>query len=291
MLFLFLAPSVLLYCTFFIYPSIQAFYVSFFDWNGFTASKDFIGLGNFFELFSKDFFWKVVFKNTLLIIFAGGFFIFAVAFLFAGLLSTNIRGRQLFRGLLFFPAVINPVAVAILWSFIYNKQWGLLNNILGIFGLGFLQKTWTAPEYLFWAILVAIVWMYTGFYCVILLAALDRVPPGQIEAAKLEGAGDILIFFRIKIPLIWDVLITALILWGITAVKEFSLLYAWGGGIDLPPDGMQNLAVHMYINAFGKRVAIFRMGYSTAMGVLMFLFVAVLVGAISLLTKRETIEY
>ena len=147
------------------------------------------------------------------------------------------------------------------------------------------------PSTLFWAILVAMVWMYTGFYCVILLAALDRVPESHIEAATLEGASEFTIFFKIKIPMIWDVLVTALTLWGINSVKEFALLYAWGGGVDIHPDGATNIAVRMYITAFGKRVTIYRMGYSTAMGVLMFLAVAIIVVVISAVMKREKLEY
>ena len=91
--------------------------------------------------------------------------------------------------------------------------------------------------------------------------------------------------------MIWDVLVTALTLWGINSVKEFALLFAWGGGIDIPQPGATNLAVRMYVTAFGKRVTIYRMGYSTAMGVLMFLLVAVIVLLISRLMKRDKLEY
>ena len=165
----------------------------------------------------------------------------------------------------------------------------MLNNIFALFGIA--GKTWMDPSTLFWAILVAMVWMYTGFYCVILLAALDRVPESCIEAAALEGAGEFTIFFKVKLPMIWDVLITALTLWGINSIKEFALLYAWGGGVDIPPDGATNVAVRMYITAFGKRVTIYRMGYSTAMGVLMFIAVALTVFTISKVMKRERVEY
>ncbi|GAA0179776.1 hypothetical protein SH2C18_25920 [Clostridium sediminicola] len=230
-------------------------------------------------------------KNTGIIIIVGGIFVFGIAFLLSGILTTDIKGKKFYRALLFFPSIINPVAIAILWSFIYNKQWGMLNNILGAIGLSNFQQTWMAPETLIWAVLAAIVWMYTGFYCVILLAALDRVPVGLIEAAKLEGASETKIFFKIKIPMIWDVLVTSMVLWGINAVKEFSLLYAWGGGVDIPPAGTQNLATYMYITAFGRRVTIYRMGYSTAMGVIMFVLIAVIVTLITRITKKETIEY
>lgn len=291
MVILFLLPALILYLLLFIYPAIRAFYVSLFDWNGFTTSMKFIGLGNFKELFGDSHFWGVVMKNTGIIIIVGGIFVFGIAFLLSGILTTDIKGKKFYRALLFFPSIINPVAIAILWSFIYNKQWGMLNNILGAIGLSNFQQTWMAPETLIWAVLAAIVWMYTGFYCVILLAALDRVPVGLIEAAKLEGASETKIFFKIKIPMIWDVLVTSMVLWGINAVKEFSLLYAWGGGVDIPPAGTQNLATYMYITAFGRRVTIYRMGYSTAMGVIMFVLIAVIVTLITRITKKETIEY
>lgn len=291
MVILFLLPALILYLLLFIYPAIRAFYVSLFNWNGFTTSMKFVGLGNFKELFRDSHFWGVVMKNTGIIIIVGGIFVFGIAFLLSGILTTDIKGKKFYRALLFFPSIINPVAIAILWSFIYNKQWGMLNNILGAIGLSNFQQTWMAPETLIWAVLAAIVWMYTGFYCVILLAALDRVPVGLIEAAKLEGASETKIFFKIKIPMIWDVLVTSMVLWGINAVKEFSLLYAWGGGVDIPPAGTQNLATYMYITAFGRRVTIYRMGYSTAMGVIMFVLIAVIVTLITRITKKETIEY
>lgn len=290
MIFLFLLPATLLYLGFFIYPALKAFYISLFDWNGFTSKMDFIGLKNFRELFTNGYFWVVSVKNTLLIIFLGGLLVFLLAFMLSGILNTKIRGRKFFRGLLFFPYIINPVAIAILWNFIYNKQWGLLNNILKGAGLEVLQRTWTSPENLFGSILVALVWMYTGFYCVILLAALDQVPEGLIESANLDGASELQIFFQIKLPLIWDVLVTSIVLWGVSAIKEFTLLYAWGGGIDIPPEGATNLAVHMFVTAFGRRVTIYRMGYATAMGVIMFIMVVLLYFLVSKFFKRESVE-
>lgn len=286
---LFLAPALIMYACLFVYPAARAFYISLFDWNGFTSSMKFIGLNNFRELFGDSTFWSVAVKNSLMITFVGGSLIFAVAFLLCGVLSTDIKGKKFFRALIFFPSVINPIAVAILWTFIYNNKWGLLNNFLGLFGLKGI--VWMKPETLLWAILVAMVWMNSGFYCVILLAALDRVPQNHIEAARLAGASEATIFFKIKLPMIWDVLVTSLTLWGINSIKEFALLYAWGGGVDIPPAGATNIAVKMYITAFGKRITIYRMGYSTAMGVIMFLSVALVVGLVALIMKRDRIEY
>ncbi len=291
MILLFIAPALLFYCVLFLYPTIRAFYISLFDWNGFTSNMQFIGFKNFQELLGDSTFWSVAVKNSALITFVGGALIFGLAFLLCSVLSSKLRGKKFFRALIFFPAVVNPIAIAILWTFIYNNKWGLLNNFLALIGLKNLQQVWMNPDILFWSILVALVWMYSGFYCVILLAALDRVPESHIEAATLEGASEFTIFFRIKIPMIWDVLVTALTLWCINSVKEFALLFAWGGGVDIPPAGATNLAVRMFITAFGKRVTIYRMGYATAMGVMMFVAVGLLVLIIGVLMKREKLEY
>ncbi|MEG1407698.1 MAG: sugar ABC transporter permease, partial [Ruthenibacterium sp.] len=190
MIVLFLAPALLFYSVLFIYPTIKAFYISAFDWNGFTSGKKFIGFDNFKELFGDTRFWSVAVKNSALITFLGGAIIFGIAFLLCSVLSSKVKGKKFFRALIFFPAVINPIAIAVLWTFIYNNKWGLLNNFLALVGLESWQKAWMDPSILFWAILVAMVWMYSGFYCVILLAALDRVPQSHIEAAMLEGAGE-----------------------------------------------------------------------------------------------------
>jgi ABC-type sugar transport system permease subunit len=292
MIILFLAPITILYLVFFIYPSINSFYVSLFDWNGLQESMKFIGIRNFVELIRDQKIWSVVIPNTLKIIFLGGFLVFALSFFFSGILTTKIRGRKLFRAILFFPAVLSPVAVAILWNFIYSKQWGLLNGFLKIIGLGAFQRTWSAPETMLYTIIIALVWMNTGLYTVMLVAGLDRIPASLLECADIEGASEIRKFFQIKLPLIRDVLTTSIILWCISAVKEFGLLFTWSGGIDIPPDGSQNLAVRMYITAFGRRSWVYRMGYATTIGVLMFAVVGIIVFAVYWLNrKHKTVEY
>jgi ABC-type sugar transport system permease subunit len=289
----FVLPALLIYLGLFIYPSVQAFYISLFDWNGFTSSMKFVGLNNFREILGDKTFWSVAVWNSLRITVVGGVFIVLLAFLLSGVLtSTKLRGKKVFRALIFFPAVVNPIAISIFWNFIYNHNQGLLNGFLSLIGLKGLQQMWMDPSHLFYSILAALVWLNTGFYCVILLAALDRVPPDYIEAARLEGAGEFQIFFKVKLPLIIDVFSTALTLWAINSVKEFALLYSWGGGIDIPAQWATNMAVKMYVTAFGKRVTVFRMGYATTMGIVMFLMVAILVGIIALaFRRRDRLEY
>lgn len=288
---LFLLPTVVMIGLFFYFPAIRAGYISLFDWNGFSSDMTFVGLGNFRELLGNARFWKVPMLNTFKFLIFGGVLVFGFAMLFSGVLSTNIKGRKLMRSIIFVPNIINPIAITVLWGFIYNKRWGLLNSLLSAVGLGAWQQTWTAPKLQFGAVLAMMVWTYMGLYCVIFLSALDQVSPEVVEAATVEGANEWQIFWKVKLPLIWDVVVTSLTLWGIAAIKEFTLVFAWGGGLDIPQDSIMNFASFMYINAFGKRISIYRMGYATAMGIVMLVLVIFITTLISKLSQREAIEH
>lgn len=283
--------ATLFFLVFFIYPALNGFYISFFDWDGFSTNMRFVGLGNYQELFTDRHFWSVVMRNTFLIIFLGGAAVFFFALLFSHLMTGDVAGKSFLRAAIFFPNVVNPVALVILWSFVYNQDWGLLNGTLRTVGLGSWAQTWTGPAGLFWALLLGLVWIFVGFYTVILVAALDQVPASYTEAATLEGATPFQVFWKIKLPLIRNVLSIALVLWVITAMKQFAFLYSWGGGGSFPQEGQQNLAVYMYSMSFGSREAIYRMGYSSAMGVLMLAIVGILALIFWRMRGREPVRY
>ncbi|MEA3335398.1 MAG: sugar ABC transporter permease [Chloroflexota bacterium] len=285
----FLAPAGILYIVFFIYPAIQALIVSMYDWSGFTPTRTFIGLANFQELLGDKVYWGTL-RFTLLILIAGGVLIFGIAFLFTGILSSGIRGKKVLRAVLFFPNVVATVALATLWAFIYNRNFGLLNGFFDLIGLEGLSKTtWTGPNLIPWAVIVALVWIYVGFYVVLLLAGVDKISPELFDAAKVEGANQLQIFVRITIPLLWDVLTIAIVLWGIGAIKQFEFMYAFAG--IRPPRPIWTTAVYMYILSFGKRDAVFRMGYGTAVAVTLLILVAIFVLVSRRLMRRDPIEF
>lgn len=272
----FLLPAILVYSALFIYPAIKAFYVSLHDWNGFTANMQFIGLSNFKELFHDASFLNSI-KITMYYMVFGGIIILGLALFISALLSTKIRLKKLMRAIIFFPSVVNSIAIAIVWNFIYNGKFGLLNNTLTALGLEKYIVQWTSAQNITNAMLPIMVWTYCGYFCVILLSGLDRISPDLIDAARIDGASETQIFFKVKLPLIKNILGTAVILWIIDSIKEFGVLYAWNGSGGAPQVGLTNMAVKMYITAFGKRNVTFRMGYATSMGVIMFLLVGLLV--------------
>ena len=285
----FLLPAALLYLAFFIYPTIRALYVSLYDWSGFTPTWTFVGLDNFKELLNDQVYWSAL-TFTLILMVVGGILVFGIAFLFTGLLSSGMRGKKFFRAVLFFPNVVATVALATLWAFIYNYNFGLLNGFFKMIGLTQLGRTtWTGPNTIVWAVLVALVWMYVGFYVVLLLAGVDKISPELFDAAKVEGANQAQMFVRITIPLLWDVLTVAVILWGIGAIKQFEFMYAFAG--IRPPRDIWTVAVYMYILAFGKRDAVFRMGYGTTVAVTLLVLVIIFALIARRLMRREAIEY
>jgi len=285
----FLLPALIFYGYLFVYPAFQALWVSLHSWSGFTPQMDFIGLQNFVEL-TKDPIFHTALRNTALIMLAGGVLTFVLTFLFVGIVSRRgIKGKSLWRAVLFFPNVVPPVALGVLWGFIYNYDFGILNAFLRLVGLDSLVRTWLDIAHVVPSILIMMAWAYMGFYVVMMLAGIDKIPPDYYEAAVVEGAGEWQIFFRVTVPLLWDVVVVAITLWVIGALKTFDIVYVMTEGG--PANASKTIAIQLYEMAFGFRAPIFRMGYATAMGVVLLILVIVGVGVVRVLTRRESVEY
>ena len=286
---LLLVPALILYLGLFIYPTVRAFWVALHNWTGFSAKMEWVGLANFAELIRDDLYWRTI-LTTLKIIFLGGGAIFVLAFLFTFFLTSGIRGKKIYRAIIFYPNVVAPIALATFWGFIYNPRFGLLNGFLRSLGLESWTQTWTGPDLVFWAILAALVWTYVGFYMVMLMSGVDKIPPDFYDVARIAGASRLQIFFRIVIPLIWDVLVIAIVLWIIISIKMFEFMFAFSGGLSAPMQIWTN-ALYMFMLTFGQRVAIYRMGYGTAVAVTMLVMVVVFSGVARLLMRRDKVEY
>lgn len=289
MIFLFLLPASFLYLVFFLFPAVWAFYFSVFNWSGFGESRIFIGLGNYLELMNDDLFWTSLI-NTLKILLLGGIITLTVAFFMTILFSANIRGKKFFRAMIFMPNVVATIALTTLWAFIYNPKFGLLTNFFSVLGFEELSKVlWTAGDKVFYAMLVALIWIQVGFMVVLLLAGADKIPFEFYEAAKIEGANAWQMFRRITIPLMWDVITVAVVFWSIWALKVFEFPYAFFG--ITPPTQIYTVGIYMYIMGFGKRDPIYRLGYATAIGVLLLLVVVVVIVFLRRVMRREVYEY
>lgn len=287
---LFLAPSLILYLYFFVYPTIEAIILSFYKCSGFTKIPEFVGFKNFLKLISDSSFLLAL-KNTLFLLVIGGIVIFLIALIFSLLLGLGIKGKKVYKTIIFFPFIISPVVHSVYWGLmVYNPRNGMLNQFFKLLNIEILAKfKFTEPKYIFWSVLFVVIWLRVGFYLIILMAGIERIPPYFNEAARIEGATELQIFFKITLPLVKEVLVIAIIFWGINALKMFDLFYAFGG-INVPRELWIN-AIYLYIVGFGKRNPIFQLGYASAIGVVTLLIVIAIVIIIRKLVRREIYEY
>jgi ABC-type sugar transport system permease subunit len=208
--------------------------------------------------------------------------------MFTAMLNSDLRGKRFFRAIIFIPNVIATIALTTLWGYIYNPRFGLLNSALKL--LGFDGKTtWTDPNKIFWAMLVALVWIFVGFYMVLLLAGTDKIPVDYYEAAKLDGANQVQMFIQITIPLLWDVITVAVVMWSIAALKIFEFPFAFTSLEPVPET--YTTAVYLYVMGFGQRTPIYRMGYASAIGVYMLVVVVILIIFLRRIMRRDVIQY
>ncbi|KKC37791.1 hypothetical protein WH87_08830 [Devosia epidermidihirudinis] len=286
---LFLAPASLIYGGLFLVPTLSTFYFSLFSWSGFGEQMTFIGLDNYTRLFNDTVFWLSL-RNTLAILFVGGFFVFGLAFLYTVLLTSGIWGKKFFRLVFFLPNVVSVVALAGMWAYIYNPRSGLLNTTLSAVGLTDVAKTlWTSPDNIFWAMLAALVWVFTGFFLILLMAGVDKIPTDAYEAADLEGASLWQKFWFITVPMLWDVMAISFVIWMINAIKMFEFPYAFG--FLQVPQQLYTLGIYLYIMGFGQRDPIYQLGYATAIGVVMLVITFVLIVVVRRLLRREQLEF
>ena len=281
----YLLPAVILYISLFILPTIYGAFISLHSWSGFTEEMNFIGLENYSNIFKDPIYW-MAFKNTILIVVVGGVFTLAIGFLYTAIMSQKVIGKKIIRAVIFFPNIIAPVAIAIIWNYLYRYDIGLFNSILSFFNVE--SVNWTSSGNIMSSAIVGIIWSSVGLYAIILLSGADKIPESIYESAKMEGASTFNIFFKITLPLIWDVISIAVVLWTINAMRLFDFLFAFGGAT--PPQGIWNLALYQFILGFGSRTSIYEVGYSSAIAITMIILVSVLILAFRKMFSREVYE-
>ncbi len=284
----FILPALVFYTAFFVYPAIQAFWVSLHNWSGFGKQMIFIGLGNYQEMLKDNVFWASLYR-TLIISLGGGVLIFVLALFISAIMSRGLKGKKFFRALIFFPQVIPGIGLGLIWQFLYNNSWGPISGLLKVTHLEALDQTWLSPGLIIQSLTVAIVWSYVGYYIVLLMAGIDKIPPTFYEAARLDGASEWKMFILITLPMIWDVLVIALVLWMIGSLKIFDIIIATT--FPLPPIATYTLTIYTWVMAVGGYTPVYRLGYATALGVVLLFLVTITVGIIRLITRREAIEY
>ncbi len=284
----FLAPALVLFIGFTAYPVARTFYNSLFEIRP-NGGESFVGLRNFSEvLLSDNTFRRAVF-NTLLWSALEPFIDVGLGLLLALALYAKVPFARFFRIVWFTPVLIATVVVAILWSWIYNFDWGALNLLLRALGLESWTRAWLGdPETALPALIIADSWKWVGFNMVVCLAALHSLPTEVLEAAELDDCGWWAKLVHIVVPMLRTTLLNLLVLAFISRMKVFDLVWITTRGG--PLWSTETASTYIYKRAFEWRS--FDLGYPSAIAVIWFLVViAAVIGLTALLRQRERLEF
>ena len=284
MAWVFLLPNLLIFGIFILFPMVMNFYYAF---TGGTAlypqDRPFVGLQNFEQIYScidyldpsscrEDLFWRAVFNSGTFVLFhVVGLVFFALVT--ALVLNARIRLRGFFRSVFFYPVLLSPVVVALVWKWILQRD-GLLNGILVSLGMERVLFLLNSDWAMFWIIVVTI-WANMGFHPLILLAGLQSIPAELYEAGQIDGSGPVQSFRHITLPLLMPNVIVVLVLSLIRAVQQFDLVYVLTGGG--PGSATMLMVQYIYEVGFASQIQRFGLAASASVTLGVVLLIATLV--------------
>lgn len=266
---LLIAPSILLFSAVIVYPLVSAIYLSVFSIYTPTMEGEFVGLDNYSRLLSSGEFWRSLLNNA---IWTAGTLTLQIVFgiLVALMLHRNLVFRSLARSLVLFPYFLSTVVAVLVWRWLFNDLYGVLNHILMWAGIIDMPVDWlgSMPNAMISIIFVG-AWKYFPFVVIAVLARLQSIPEELYEAATIDGASRFARFWDVTLPQLKDVLIVIVLLRTIWDFKEFDLIYLMTGGG--PIISTQTLPLMVYKEAF----ALNQMGGASAVAVLMMMIMLV----------------
>jgi multiple sugar transport system permease protein len=279
----FVLPFLIVYALFLIWPVILGLRMSFFNWTiGGAGASDFLGLANYQELFSDPDFWHSL-GVTLLFTIISTPLLVILALALALLVSQTLSLQGLFRSLFFAPFVLPVSVVALIWNWLYQPGFGLINGIIA--GLGLKQQVgWLSdPNVALLSVIILTVWWTIGFNFVLFLAGLQQIPQELQEAASLDGAG---VWARIRwvtIPLLNRTTTLIIILQVIASLQIFNQAYLLFNATDGPNFSTRGVVQYIYESGFTD----YRVGFASAMSYILFIIILIVsLGQFAALTRQ-----
>lgn len=284
MAYLFLLPLFIGVVLFFIIPIIQSFYYSLTDWKG-VGEAVFIGLDNFQRLFTEDKKFGAELRNTLVYVAGSIPLTIFLALLVANLLNTKIRGVAFYRVIYFLPNVMMGAVVAMVWRWLLNSRFGLVDAILYfLFGI---RPAWLSDTNLTMISMCMIsIWSGMGYCIVIILSGLQSIGDTYYEAAKIDGANVVQRFLHITFPLITPTIFFLLITRVIGAFNQFDLVYMLADSEGPVQESIRTMVFGIYKSGFVE----YSMGYASAKAVILF-FIIMIVTFFQFLGEKKWVNY
>jgi alpha-1,4-digalacturonate transport system permease protein len=289
--YVFVMPNLLIFGIFILFPMLLNFVYAFTGGTDFfPGQRPWVGTANFEQLLRcesfldpntcrEDLFWRAVY-NTAGYVVAQVSLMVIISLVTALVLNRKIRARGFFRSMFFYPVLLSPIVVALIWKWILQEN-GLLNGIIMTLGQDRLPFMVNATWARFWVVMIS-VWAFMGFYTLILLAGLQSIPPELYEAAKIDGANDWQSFRNVTLPLLMPTMIVVLVLSLIRAVQVFDVVFAFTGG------GPGTATIYLVQYIFSKGFASPSKQYGLAAGASLLMAGALIIlTMVQLLVRRE----
>ncbi|MGN7380603.1 carbohydrate ABC transporter permease [Paenibacillus sp. SAFN-117] len=264
--YLFVLPNLVIFTVFIVVPALFGLIYSFTDYDGINK-MNFIGLENYIYIFQDSEFWSALRRTAVYAVFVVPL-LFAAALGIAILLIQQVKGKGIFRAIIYWPTMTSFIIVGLTWKWILGGSFGIANYVLesmGMSPIGWL----TDPFYANASVIVATLWSRVGFFMVIFIAGLQSIPQDYYEAAKMDGAGKIRSFLSITMPLLKPTSLLVLMLSLIDAFKAYPLMFALTGGG--PGCETTYVVQHIYQTGFTAQ----ELGLASAMSVVLFIIIAI----------------
>lgn len=287
----FMLPCVIALVLMFLYPVCRTVVMSFFKLESITANVSewqFVGFDNYIAAFGSKAFQASLW-NVFRIWLVGGIFTLVISLLFAVILTSGIRFKKFFRAAIYLPNVISAVALATMWvQFVYNRDYGLLNEVLVSFGMD--RVKWLGTDMKFWAMLAAFIFGSVGYYMLIFISGIEQIPSDLFEAATIDGANKVQQFGKITMPLLKGIIKTNITFWTIGSAGFF----LWSKMFSPIKTETSTMApvTYLYDLVFGSSSpnAVRDAGGGAAVGVLLAIMIALVYIVVNKIFKDDDLE-
>ena len=262
--YLLILPSILLIFALLVYPVTYGIWLSFFKKHSFFPEQRFVGISNYIYIFTNSDFWKSVWYGTVYSV-STIFFQIIVGVIAALIVNETFKGRNFVRGVILFPYVIPTVVAIILWKWLLNNQFGLVNYLLVAVGIIDEPISWMGKDHIMTSLIIISVWEFFPFVVLSVLARMQSIPPVLYEAAKVDGATPFKRFFHVTLPQLRSVLFVVILLRSIWMFTKFDTVWllSQGGGAE---KYIRTLPVYAYMRTF----MYYQAGLGSTLAVIMF---------------------
>ncbi len=267
---LLILPTVLLLCLLILFPILYNIWISFYAKHAFLPMQSWVLLDNYLELLVDEQFWTSV-KLSFIFTATSTAFQIVLGVAVALLLQQPVFGRLLARGIVLFPYMLPTIVSIVLWKWVLNDQYGIVNYLLQAWYIIKQPIVWISPSNMMGTLVTVSIWTYFPFVVINVLARLQVIPTQLYEAAKVDGASAFKRFIHVTLPQLKEVLFVVILLRGIWMFTKFDIVWLWAGDFGGLGEGVRTLPLYTYMKTFGQ----YQVGMGAALANIMFMMLMI----------------